>query len=253
MGEAEQQEAGNASLRHRVYRALNPEAKLGLTARLLILLILLATAFAIAETEVEMTRGREDLFRGAELLFAALFGVEYAVRLWSAPEGHTSRLRYALKPSALLDLVAVVGALLPFIGADILVVRLLRIVRIVRLAKLGRYSRAFAILARAVRSRGNQLLVAFTLAAFFLIAGSTLMYWIEGELQPDDFGSIPRAMWWCVATITTVGYGDVVPSTAIGKALGGLIAMGGIVLIAIPTGIMAAAFSDELHQGKEKG
>lgn len=235
--------------RVRVYRALNPEAKLGITARLLIVLILLATGFAIAETEPELTRGREPLFRTAELLFALLFGIEYVLRLWSAPEGGMSRLRYSLKPSALLDLVAVVGALLPFIGADILVVRLLRIVRIVRLAKLGRYSRAFSILARAIRSRGNQLLVAFTLATFFLIAGSTLMYWIEGELQPDDFGSIPRAMWWCVVTITTVGYGDVVPATVFGKLVGGLIATGGIVLIAIPTGIMAAAFSDELHHG----
>jgi voltage-gated potassium channel len=253
VGENDANEARSVGLRRRVYRALNPEARLGVTARLLIVLILLATAFAIAETEVEMTTGHEPLFRAAELFFAAVFGVEYAARLWSAPEGGTSRLRYALKPTSLLDLVAVVGALLPFIGADILVVRLLRIVRIVRLAKLGRYSRAFSTLARAVRSRGNQLLVAFTLAAFFLIVGSTAMYWIEGESQPDDFGSIPRAMWWCLATITTVGYGDAIPATAPGKMLGGLIAMGGIVLIAIPTGIMAAAFSDELHHGTGQG
>jgi len=240
--------AGEASARGRVYRALNPEKRLTVTARFLIALILLATAVAIAETEPMVTAGREPVFRVLELGFAALFSVEYILRLWSAPEGGQSRLRYALKPSSLLDFVAVAGAVLPFIGADILVLRLLRIVRILRLAKLGRYSRAFSILSSAVRARAGQLVVAFTLAFFFLIVGSATMYWIEGELQPDEFGSIPRSMWWCVATITTVGYGDVVPSTAFGKFIGGLIAMGGIVLIAIPTGIMAAAFSDELHQ-----
>ena len=123
----------------------------------------------------------------------------------------------------------------------------------VRLAKLGRYSRAFIVLSSAVRARSSQLAVAFTLAFFFLIVGSTAMYWIEGDAQPNQFGSIPRAMWWCVATMTTVGYGDAVPATAVGKLLGGLIATGGIVLIAIPTGIMAAAFSDEMHHGPPPG
>lgn len=242
--------AAGAGIRRRAYLALNPEKRLGVTARLLIILILLAAALGIAETEPVITLGREPLFRALELGFSILFIIEYAVRIWSAPESGQSRLRYAMKPTSLLDLIAVIGGLLPFVGAEILVARLLRIVRILRLAKLGRYSSALAILANAVRARGSQLAVAFTLAFFFLILGSAAMYWIEGEVQPNGFGSIPRAMWWCVATMTTVGYGDVIPATPLGKLLGGLIAAGGIVLIAIPTGIMAAAFSDELHHGR---
>jgi voltage-gated potassium channel len=235
------------SLRERVYRELHPEQKLTLSARLLIGLILIATVVAIAETEPMLTAGRERQFRLLEICFAGMFAVEYGIRIWSAADGPVSRLRYALTPASLIDLVAVIGALLPFVGADVLVLRLLRVVRMIRLAKVGRFSRATAILERAVRSRASQLWVALCLAVFFLIITATIMYWLEGENQPDGFGSIPRALWWSVATMTTVGYGDVVPGTALGKVVGGLIAIGGIVLIAIPTGIMAAAFSDELH------
>jgi voltage-gated potassium channel len=83
---------------------------------------------------------------------------------------------------------------------------------------------------------------------FFLVVASTLIYLVEGDTQPDKFGSIPRSLWWTAVTMTTVGYGDVVPSTVFGKILAALISIGGIVLIAIPTGIMAAAFSDEFAE-----
>jgi voltage-gated potassium channel len=196
--------------------------------------------------------GREREFRVLETSFAIVFGLEYGIRIWAAAEAPVSRLRYALTPASLLDLLAVVGALLPFVGADVLVLRLLRVIRMIRLAKVGRFSKAFSVLERAVRSRANQLWVALSLAMFFLIITATLMYWIEGDAQPEEFGSIPRALWWAVATMTTVGYGDVVPATALGKLVGGVISIGGIVLIAIPTGIMAAAFSDELHRSRHR-
>ena len=218
------------------------------TARLLIAAILVATALAIAETEPMLTAGREHWYRAAELGFALLFSVEYGLRLWCAPESGQTRLRWMRSPTAIIDLVAILGSLLPFVGANTMLLRMLRVVRMVRIAKLGRFSRAFSITERAIRSRGSHLAVAFMLFLFFLIGAATLIYLIEGEHQPDKFGSIPRSLWWTAVTMTTVGYGDVVPTSALGKAVAALISIGGIVLIAIPTGIMAASFSDEFAE-----
>jgi voltage-gated potassium channel len=239
------------SLRRRTYDALNPRGRLTVTARLIILLILVATASAILETEPTIVAGHEERFRRIELLFAFLFSAEYALRIWSAAEGPDTRLRYALRPASLLDLAVVVGTFAPFVGTDVVVLRLARLLRILRLGRVGRYSRAFGVLERAIRSRAPHLWVAFLLALFFLLFGATLIHWIEGDAQPEHFGSIPRALWWTAVTMTTVGYGDVVPITALGKLVAGLISMGGIAVIAIPTGILAASFSDEIAREAE--
>lgn len=231
------------SLRRRVYLALNPDGRLTLTTRLLIALIILATVVTALETEPTLTRGREPVFRALELAFLLLFSLEYAARIWSAPEGPCSRLRYAFSLASIVDLLVIVASVLTLAGAEL---TLLRMLRMVRLAKLARYSPALAMLQRAVRSRASHLLASFSLALVFLLVSATIMYGVEGGHQPDQFGSIPRALWWSVATMTTVGYGDVVPQSALGRLIAGIIAIGGIVLVAIPTGIMAAAFSDEL-------
>jgi voltage-gated potassium channel len=236
------------SFRERTYLALNPQGRLTRTSRALIYLILFATLVTVLETEPSLLRGREQLFGVLEVAFALLFGLEYVFRIWSACEGPCSRLRYALTPASLVDLVALIGSVLTLAGLN---VELLRLLRLLRLAKLARYWTALAVMERAIRSRGSHLAASFSLALLFLLLSATIMYWVEGAHQPERFGSIPRALWWSVATMTTVGYGDVVPQTTIGQVIAGIIAISGIVLVAIPTGIMAAAFSDELH--KERG
>jgi voltage-gated potassium channel len=236
------------TVRERTYRALNPQVGLTRTSRALIYLILFATVVTVLETEPSLLQGREQLFGIFEVAFALLFGIEYAFRIWSACEGPCSRWRYALSPASLVDLVALIGSVLTLAGLN---VELLRLLRLLRLAKLARYWPALDIMARAIRSRASHLAASLSLALVFMLVSATIMYWVEGGIQPERFGSIPRALWWSVATMTTVGYGDVVPQTNVGQLLAGLIAMSGIVLVAIPTGIMAAAFSDELH--KEPG
>lgn len=240
-------------MRRRVHRQLSPEGRMTPAARFLIAAILIATALAIAETEPELVAGGRDAwFRAAELVFAAIFSVEYALRLWCAPETGMTRLRWMRTPTAIIDLVAILGSLLPFVGANTMLLRLLRVVRMVRIAKLGRFSRAFSITERALRTRASHMAVAFMLFMFFLVGAATLIYLIEGDHQPDKFGSIPRSLWWTAVTMTTVGYGDVVPATPLGKAMAALISIGGIVLIAIPTGIMAASFSDEFAAEEQR-
>jgi voltage-gated potassium channel len=236
------------TFRERTYQALNPQGRLTRTSRALIYLILFATMVTVLETEPSLLHGREPWFGALEIAFAILFGAEYVFRIWSACEGPCSRWRYALSPVSLVDLVALIGSLLTLAGLN---VELLRLLRLLRLAKLARYWPALDIMARAIRSRASHLAASLSLALVFLLVSATIMYWVEGGHQPDRFGSIPRALWWSVATMTTVGYGDVVPQSVVGQVLAGVIAITGIVLVAIPTGIMAAAFSDELHKERD--
>lgn len=244
--------SGGASLRRRVHLQLSPEGRLTPVARFLILAILVATALAIAETEPLLLDRYAPWFVAIELGFILLFSVEYALRVWTAPETGMSRLRWMRTPAAIVDVIAILGSILPFIGANTLLLRLLRVARMLRLAKLGRFSRAFQIMDRAIRSRLNHLAVALMMFLFFLLAGATIIYLIEGDHQPDKFGSIPRSMWWTAVTMTTVGYGDAVPVSALGKLVAAFISIGGILLIAIPTGILAASFSDEFAAEEER-
>jgi voltage-gated potassium channel len=149
-----------------------------------------------------------------------------------------------LTPLALLDLAAIAPFLLGYGTTDTFLLRVLRLLRIFRLARLGRFSVAIHLLAGAIRSRRYELSLSFVIAASVLVLSSALMYALEADAQPETFGSIPRALWWSVATLTTVGYGDVYPITPAGRVLAGLTAISAIGLIAMPTGILAAAFSD---------
>jgi voltage-gated potassium channel len=240
-------------LRRILYRHLEPSvwpnAGLSPLNWFLIAAILVGTVAAILQTEPLISSGREALFRGLELGLGLIFALEYLVRFWIAAERPgqqvaANRLRFIFSFSGLLDLAIIVATFAPFVTANLLVLRLARIIRIVRLAKLGRMSAAIQRLSAAVASRRFELLFTMGLAATVLVFGATALHLLEGELQSDKFGSIPRAMWWSVVTLTTIGYGDVYPVTVGGKIVASMVAVAGIGLIAMPTGILAAAFSD---------
>lgn len=247
------------TLRQALYHQLDPAAgngRLSLLNRLLVFTIFLAAFVAVIETEPTVATGRETLFRFIELGFGALFGLEYLVRLWVCVEQplhhgvRFSRWRYAMSPAALIDIVAILPALIALAGGGALVLRFFRVLRIVRLAKLGRMSRAWRNLVEAVHSRRYELWLTLALAGLAILVSSTLLYWAELDAQPDKFGSIPRAFWWSVVTLTTVGYGDIYPITPLGKFFASLVAVAGIGLIALPTGILAAAFSDAMQRDR---
>lgn len=250
------------TLRHRAYEMLEPEARdregLTLTNRFIILVILIACGAAIIETEPSIAAGRTALFYAIELGCGLVFSVEYLARLWIVPENprwrgvSLARLRYALTPAALVDLVAVLPTLMALgFGGSALMLRFFRVIRILRLAKLGRLSRAWTNLVDALRDRRHELMLTIVLSFIVLLVGSTLLYWAEGAAQPAQFGSIPRAMWGCIVTLTTVGYGDVFPVTLAGKVAAGLIAVAGIGLFALLTGILAAAFGEAVQRHRE--
>ena len=225
--------------------------------KLIAAMIVLAVAVAIIQSEPTVQPGYGKLLRWSEIFFALIFSAEYAGRVWTVVEnpdygpGLRGRLRYMVTIPALIDLLVLVSLFVTLVGAQGSMLRLLRLARLVVLAKLGRYSTALVAIMGAVRSRRYELAMSLAIACMLLLISSTLLYMVEGSGQPDAFGSIPRAMWWSVATLTTVGYGDAVPLTVVGKVLAGLTAITGIGLIAMPTGILASAFSDALQQQRE--
>ena len=161
--------------------------------------------------------GHEWIFRALELVFALIFLAEYVGRIWIAGEnpdyGPTAARAAALRPvtaGADRSRGAVEACSLTLIGSQGAILRLVRLVRIVALAKLGRYSSALNAIGHAIHSRRYELTMSVMIAVMLLLVSSTLLYMVEGDTQPDDFGSIPRAMWWSIATLTTVGYGDAV-------------------------------------------
>lgn len=245
------------TLRARLHAQLDPRCRpegLSWLNQALVVIILAAVAVALLETEHSLRLGRESLFRAAELTFAAIFAAEYAARFWTAAErgGWPARFRWMVSPAAIIDLLAIAPAVLTLVGAPSYLLRLVRLLRILRIAKLGRFSTAWSLAGHAIASRRYELLLALYAAALVMVVSSTLLYLVEGPIQPENFGSIPRAFWWSVVTLTTIGYGDVFPQTALGRVLAGITAVFGIGLIAIPTGILAAAFSDALEQQRRE-
>lgn len=201
----------------------------------------------------------EQLFRVIEVGSVAVFSVEYIARIWSGVEAEwddtgaatlsmrewlRDRLHVIFRPLLLIDLLAI----LPFylsvlgLGIDLRVLRSLRLIRFLRLLKLVRYSHSMRAFGHAFRRKKDQLIVALTANGLLLLIASSLMYFIETNAQPDVFGSIPEAMWWGIATLTTVGYGDVTPVTPLGQFVGSLVAVLGIGLFALPASIMASGF-----------
>lgn len=248
-------------VRARLHRQLDPAAwfapGLSPVNRIFTAVTLLAIALGISATEPTLVDGRQALFAAAERLFGLVFLGEYIARLWVAPEAcpgrgaAAARVRFAVSPAGLIDLAVVAATLLAFVPIDASALRLLRLARILRFAKLGHTSRAFRHLVIAVRSRSAELWLTVGLAMTLLISAATALYLVEGTAQPEKFGSIPRAMWWAVVTLTTIGYGDVYPVTPLGKIIASVVAFGGIALIALPTGILAAAFSEEMRRERD--
>ena len=184
----------------------------------------------------------------------AVFSLEYVLRLWSCtdhPEFQQrirDRVRYAVTPMALIDLLAILPA---FVAGDQLDLRFMRSVRLLRLArslKFARYSTALQTLGAVVMAKRAELAITLLLAMVLLVCSAGGIYFAEHEAQPDAFSSIPAAMWWAVTTLTTVGYGDVYPITILGRVFGGLVALAGIGLFALPTGILAGGFAEEMQR-----
>jgi voltage-gated potassium channel len=242
--------------RARVHEILDPEHRGDAISRgintAIAALIVLNVLMLILETEPTLAArfgGALATFEAASVL---VFTVEYLLRLWAwvpskgAGNYLVDRFRFLVRPTSLVDLLAILPWYLPFLGVDLRVLRAARLLRLLRLLRLGRYSRAIETLRSVVVRVRHEIAVALTLGIVLLVAASTGIYYAEHEAQPELFRSIPASMWWGVMTLTTVGYGDVYPVTTAGRILGGIVAALGIGLFALPTAILGAGFLDEL-------
>jgi voltage-gated potassium channel len=219
----------------------------------IIVLILLSVASIVLQSFRQLAIRYWRVFAVFEIFTVAVFTVEYALRIWTAdllyPQAKHPRLKYVFSFMALVDLMAITPFYLPFIAADLRFLRLLRLLRLsrlLRLFKLGRYVDSLQVIGTVIRDAASQLIASIGACFLIVLISAILMYGVENTAQPEGFPNIAEALWWAVCTLTTVGYGDVYPITAMGKFLAAIISLVGIGIVAIPTGIISAGFTEAM-------
>ena len=245
-------------LRHRLYEILehgpvgNPMSRLVNWS--IILLILVSLFGVILESVPDLAAKYASVFATIEIVALVVFSLEYCLRVWVAVE-HTplrhlnpasARINFITSATGLIDLAAVLPFWFAFVSSPNFEVLL--VFRIVRFLKLTRYSPGMRSLLDALHTERRALAGCFIILLGMALFAATIMHSIEGTVQPEKFGTIPQAMWWAVVTLGTVGYGDVVPVTAFGKFVAATTIFGGLIMMALPIGILATAFSNEIHR-----
>lgn len=194
-----------------------------------------------------------------EIFSVTVFSIEYLLRLWTSDLEYengsklTKRFKFTISKYGLIDLIAILPFYLPLLfSIDLRILRILRLFRLLRIFKLRRFSKSLKTIRSVLKETKDELLITIFVAFILLILSSTIMYYVESDVQPDKFGNIGQSLWWSVATLTTVGYGDVYPITAVGKFLSAIIALIGIGFVALPTGIISSAFIEKVQKEKVK-
>jgi voltage-gated potassium channel len=253
------------TLRTRVFRALEIANEGDWISRAVdVFLIMLISASVIAVI-LESIQSIEVRYGNALYLFeaatVAIFSVEYLLRIWSAVEDQEyagqsplqARIRYIVSFNAIIDLLAILPFYLLLFGVfGAFDMRFLRAIRLLRVLKLTRYSAAMNMVFTTFRENARALGAAFLILITVMLLAASGMYYFERQSQPEAFGSIPAAMWWAFATLTTVGYGDVTPITVGGKIFGAMITVVGIGMVALPTSILATGYSQQLRLSTAK-
>ncbi len=245
------------SLRRRVFEQLEPAVSGLPSARIIeyffIGLIICNIAAIQLETVPRLYEHYQSFFDNFEIFSVVIFSIEYVLRIWTATEmlryknPIKGRLRYVLSRSGSIDLFSILPLYLNFLPIDLRWLRIFRLFRLLRMLKIARYLSALNLIFAVIKDRREQLMVVIMFIFFLLVIIATIMFYVEGPAQPDVFSSIPATMWWGIATLTTVGYGDMVPITPLGKILAGIIAIIGVGMYALPAGILSAGISDHLN------
>ena len=248
------------SIRKRIWEILetnNPNDKFSYYTDILLISLIILNIIAVLLETVDSIYNKYALeFLIFERISTAIFLIEYILRIWVCVEAKAkknnliARLKYASTWPAIIDLLAVLSGLLPmFFDVDL---RILRALRMLRLLKFSRYFKVMNLLLGVLKEEKQSFLAAMFLLTIAMLIASTGIYIFEKDAQPEKFGSIPEAMWWAIATLTTIGYGDVTPITSMGKFFGAIIAIIGIGVVALPSGILASGFTDQLKRRQSK-
>jgi voltage-gated potassium channel len=250
-------------LKKRVYEILETSSVDDKATRIddyfLTVLILINVIAVMLETVDELSSQYSLVFEIIEVFSVIVFTIEYILRLWTCnlsprfKHPITGRIKFAFTPMALIDLLAILPFYLPMLlPLDLRFVRSLRLFRLFRLFKMARYSESLRTVLNVTRSRKEELAISLFVVIVLLVFASSFIYYAEHEAQPEAFPSIPASMWWGVTTLTTVGYGDVYPITYVGRIFGAIIAILGIGMFALPTGILASGFSEEMQKRRKQ-
>jgi len=245
-----------------VYRVIevSPDNKvLGrIFGRFMIGLICLNVLAFTFETVDEISIPYKSYFVDFETISVAIFTTEYLLRMWTCTLDEPfrnpfwGRLRFILTPLSMIDFISILPYYVFILFPDAVFIHELHLLRLARLLKIGRYSKAMRTLGRVIITKRESLFSALFTVFSLLMISSSLIYYVEHDAQPDRFPNIPASMWWAIITLTTVGYGDIYPVTPLGKILGGGIAMLGLGLVALPAGIIASGFTEEVEKKRMK-
>ena len=244
-------------IKKKVYHFINSDSWFQKFIYILIILNVMSLILASYKEVLGTYKTFFDLF---ELFSVMIFSIEYILRLWTADlhfeKGNslTKRLKFMGSTYGIIDLVAILPFYLPlFFPFDLRVLRILRLFRLLRIFKLGRLSKSLQTIMSVLKDSKSELSLTLFVTFILLILSSTLMFYVENDAQPEKFENIGQSLWWSVATLTTVGYGDIYPITPLGKILSSAIAIIGIGVLALPTGIISSAFINRIQQDKETG
>ncbi len=228
----------------------------------IVVLIVLNVIAVMLETVKPIHNRYKDFFYYFDWISVAIFTVEYVLRVWSSNHEEKykgrfkGRLKYMLSLPALIDFIAIFPSYLhAFIRLDLRVFRMLRLLRFFRLFRLTAYTQSAHMIKNVFRKRANELVLSFILAIFLIIISSCVIYFAEHRYPSEaesKFTSIPETIYWAVVSLTTTGYGDMVPLTDTGKALASVIMLTGIAFFALPAGIITAGFIEEFRLTRVK-
>lgn len=243
------------TLMETVYDVLDPDDSIGPISHLaniaLMALIVISVFVAFIST---FTEGEYQTLNILETGFAMIFTVEYVLRMWTAvlvyPElsPFRARVKYALTPISLIDLLSIIPFFLPFFGVSTGTLQTMRLIRLLRVFKINRYTDSLYLIGTVLKTRATQLISSIMVIFILIFIAAMLMYDVEHAAQPEVFKNALSAMWWAMSTVTTVGYGDIYPITNLGRTLGAIVTFLGIGLTAIPTGIISAGFIEQLSK-----
>lgn len=240
-----------------IFRLIQPSANDDIASKIFdffIILLICCSIVSIFIMTFPISSECSRILNYIERFSLIVFTLEYLLRLWTAdylyPDAGKvrARIKYIFSGMAIIDLLAILPFFMPmFLPVNLIGLRAFRLVRLLRIFKLVRYSSALSSIVNVFRKKSQEILVSMFFVTILLIITSLLIYYAEHSAQPDKFTNAFSGLWWAVATITTVGYGDIYPITPMGKILGAIIALLGIGMVAVPTGILSSGFVEALQ------
>ena len=249
-------------LKQIVFEVIQPAAAGKVASKifdLVILFFILLSVSSVFIATFELSADYLDWLRRIEIVSVIIFTVEYLLRIWTADLLYPgtglfgSRIRYVFSPLAVIDLLAILPFYLPmFLPMNLIGIRAVRLIRLLRIFKMNRYFEALNSIGDVFRRKSREIVSSLFFVALLLVVASLLIYYAEHDAQPKQFQNAFSGVWWAVATLTTVGYGDIYPVTPLGRFLGAVIAILGIGMVAVPTSILSAGFMEILEHDGEK-